>query len=346
MLVIFAGALLAAGRVWRFPFDDEVYAMVPAVAGISHASTWDLVQFYLGGGDIHPPLTFLFFATLHEAGVSEAALHLISAVMTALSLVLWQLLAMATSPRPAGVVSRLIAVLLFGLCPMAIGLGDAIRWYPQFTLCVAVFAALYLAGATAKARLASAIPLGLAASINLIAPLVMLPFAIHRYGLERRWRMTWDGAFWAIFALFAAPGLWSAVFIAPASTQDPSALSIRRHPAPRGCGQPAWLFRRQCGRCWPRLGSYSRGSCGGDCRGRAGGYASSRQADAFVFAAVGVDAGRRARRFQRVPIISVPRAGDGGGFHGLSKPARGCGQRGLAGRDKHGCRAAGTGRDR
>jgi hypothetical protein len=125
MLVIFAGASLAAGRVWRFPFDDEVYTMVPALAGVPRASTWDLVRFYLRGGDIHPPLTFLFFASLYDAGVSEAALHLISAAMTALSLALWQLLALAMvargSPQPLGVVSRLIAVLLFGLSPLAIG---------------------------------------------------------------------------------------------------------------------------------------------------------------------------------------------------------------------------------
>jgi hypothetical protein len=219
MLVVFAGASLAAGRVWRFPFDDEIYTMAPALAGVPDTSVWDFVQFYLRGGDVHPPLTFLFFASLYDAGGGETALRLISVAMTALSLALWQLLALATvareSPQPLGVGSRLIAVLLFGLSPLAIGQGDAIRWYPQFALSIALFAWLYLAGGSMAARLGSAVPLGLATSINLIAPLVILPFAIYRYGLERRqWRTARDGAFCAIFLLFAAPGLWSAVFVA------------------------------------------------------------------------------------------------------------------------------------
>jgi hypothetical protein len=130
---------------------------------------------------------------------------------------LWQSLALAliaTRGAAPSTTARLITVLLFGLCPMAIGLGDAIRWYPQFTLCVAAFAALYLAGSTAKARLASAIPLGLATSINLIAPLVILPFAIYRYFLERAWRRSFNLAYWVLFGVVGAPGLYTAVSVA------------------------------------------------------------------------------------------------------------------------------------
>jgi hypothetical protein len=119
------------------------------------------------------------------------------------------------SSQPLGAVPRLIAVLLFGLSPLAIGQGDAIRWYPQFSSFIALFVWLYLAGRNVAARLGAAVPLGLAISTNLIAPLVILPFAIYRYGLERQqWRTTWDGTFWAIFLLFAAPGLGSAIFVA------------------------------------------------------------------------------------------------------------------------------------
>jgi hypothetical protein len=218
MLVIFAGASLAAGRIWRFPFDDEIQTLAPNLPPAFRGSLWGLVRFYLEGGDIHPPLSFAYFTTLHGWGIGEPALRLGSLAMTAIALALWQWLALAligagdgTAP---GTTARLIAVLLFGLCPMAIGLGDAIRWYPQFTLCVAAFAALYLAARTAKARLCSAIPLGLAASINLIAPLVVLPFAIYRYFLERAWRRSFDLAYWALFAIAASPGLYTAVSVA------------------------------------------------------------------------------------------------------------------------------------
>jgi hypothetical protein len=103
--------------------------------------------------------------------------------------------------------------LLFGLTPLAIDQGDTIRWYPQFALAVALFATLYLGAKTRSARLASAISLGVATSINLIAPLVVIPLAIHRYLLERAWRPSFGAAYWAIFLLFASPGLYSAVFI-------------------------------------------------------------------------------------------------------------------------------------
>lgn len=215
---LFVLAAIAAGRICRFPVADEVATIVPLVPSAFRSSTWALAHFYLQGGDIHPPTTFLFFSALYALGVGEAALHLCSLAMTAAALALWQLLTLALigrhdegSVRP---ITRFVSVLLFGLTPLAIGQGDAIRWYPQFALAVALFATLYLASKTSAARLASAIPLGVATSINLIAPLVIIPLAIHRYLLERAWRPSFDAAYWAIFALFASPGLYSAVFIA------------------------------------------------------------------------------------------------------------------------------------
>ena len=218
-LILFAAAALAAGRVWRFPFDDEIFTMAPNVPAQFRASGWNLARFYLEGGDLHPPLTFLFFSSLYKLGVGEAAMHCCSIAMTALALALWQLLALALiterGAAPICAVGRLITILLFGLSPFAIGLGDAIRWHPQFALCVALFICLYLAADRSTARLASAIPLGLAMSINLIAPLVILPFAIYRYLLEREWRASFDITFWLLFALFALPGFYTAASVVP-----------------------------------------------------------------------------------------------------------------------------------
>jgi hypothetical protein len=214
-LALFAGASLAAARVWRFPIDDEVFTLVPLVPAEFQGSLWALARFYLAGGDFHPPLTFLFFASLYRLGAGEAALHLCSLTMTAAALALWQLLVLAMigmrGHAPVGSIKRAAIVLLFGLTPLAIGQGDAIRWYPQFAFCVALFATLYLAANRPAARVGAAVPLGLAASINLIAPLAILPFAAYRYLFERKWRRSFDIAFWAVVVLFAVPGLWTAV---------------------------------------------------------------------------------------------------------------------------------------
>jgi hypothetical protein len=217
-LILFVVASLVCGRVWRFPVADEIFTLVPEVPLAARASVWALARFYLDGGDIHPPFTFLFFSTLYDHGVGETTLHFSSFAMTAAALALWQLLALAAIvDRGEGSVcpaTRLVAILLFGLAPLAIGQGDAIRWYAQFALVIGVFATLYLAGGSRAARIASAIPLGLAASLNLIAPLVVLPLAIYRHLLERAWWPSFEAAFWAVFLVFASPGLYSAVFIA------------------------------------------------------------------------------------------------------------------------------------
>lgn len=217
MVILLCVASLAAGRVWRFPFDDELSAMAFEPHPGSVPTAWELTWYMLSSGIFHPPLSFLLFSSLYKSGVAEPAMRLLSAAMTALSLSLWHLLALAVigkrSGGPIGATARGIAVAVFGLSPLAIGIGDAIRWYPPFALCVALFAALYLAGGRDGFRLASAAPLGLAASINLIAPLVIAPFAVYRYALERAWRPAFDFCYWAIFLLLAAPGLYTAVSV-------------------------------------------------------------------------------------------------------------------------------------
>lgn len=213
--VLLLSACILAGRIWRFPFDDELITLSAAERSKSAA---ELVRFFGNGGDIHPPLSFLFFYGLHRSGLSEGSMRLCSLAMTALALLLFQILTLSlVAQRTAGEVSpgtRMIAILLFGLSPLAIGQGDAIRWYPPFAALFALFVILYLSSGSTAQRLCSAIPLGLAASTNFIAIAVVGPLLIYRYALQRVWRPTFELLYWAVFLALASLGLWSAYSIA------------------------------------------------------------------------------------------------------------------------------------
>ena len=56
---LFVTSSVVAGRVWRFPFDDEIYT-VGRLEG--HA--------VFAAVDVHPPLSYLAFAGLDHAGAS------------------------------------------------------------------------------------------------------------------------------------------------------------------------------------------------------------------------------------------------------------------------------------
>lgn len=205
--LLFFGASAMAGRVWRFPFDDEIYTLQT----IAHYPALQLALAYPGRADVHPPLSYLLFDGLWQLGVSDAGMRLVSLVMTALALALFQLLALSMMARRGAVAPaiRLIAVLLFGLCPLALSQGDALRWYPLFALLIALFITLYLAGGNDAARLWSAVALGLAGSTNVLAGTVALALAIYRYGLQRRWRASFDLPYWGITALCGAFGIYT-----------------------------------------------------------------------------------------------------------------------------------------
>ena len=206
MLLLFVAASLLAGRVWRFPFDDEIYTLT---LGEQHSALRLLTDFPVQS-DVHPPLFNLLFAGLQQLGLGVAAIRIVALAMTAGALALFQLLALTWIARhthqPANFSTRLIAVLLFGLCPLAVSQGDALRWYPLFTLLIAIFATLYLAG-NGAARLVSASALGLAGSTNLLAVPVGLAFAIYRYGLQRKFRAGFDSAFWLLTIVCGSLGL-------------------------------------------------------------------------------------------------------------------------------------------
>jgi hypothetical protein len=68
------------GRVWRFPFDDEVSTLA-----VIARPPLEVVNLSLWGGDIHPPLSYLLFQFLGWLGGGAPAMRLCSLGMTARS---------------------------------------------------------------------------------------------------------------------------------------------------------------------------------------------------------------------------------------------------------------------
>ncbi len=213
MLFLFVVTSVSAGRVWRFPFDDEIYTLTL----IERQSALSLLTTFPASLDVHPPLSYLVFYGLRQIGLGEPGMRLCSLAMTALALALFQLLALRSTVRPpatsAAPAIRVIAVLLFGLTPLAISQGDALRWYPLFALLTALFVTLYLAPRDGAAQLSSAVALGLAASTNFLAVLFVPAFAVYRYGLQRRFRWSFDLIYWLLAAASAGLGIYTAVWL-------------------------------------------------------------------------------------------------------------------------------------
>jgi len=211
-LVLFVCASLLAGRVWRFPFDDEIYTLAlierPARA---------LLTVLPATQDDHPPLSYLVFHGLRQLGLTDAGMRLCSLAMTALALLLVQILVLSwIAERERAAVSpqtRLIAVLMFGLIPIAVSLGDALRWYPLFALQIALFVTLYLAPRRDAVRLWSGAALGLAGSTNFLALLMVPALALHRYVFQRRFRWSFDLTYWLLTGGTAVLGFYTAYWV-------------------------------------------------------------------------------------------------------------------------------------
>src|SRR6202008_1441325 len=109
--------------------------------------------------------------------------------------------------------TRLVAVLTFGLLPLAASQGDGIRWYPLFAALIMAFVVLYLVPRHEWHRLWSAVALGLAASTDFSAALIVPSFLIYRHLLQRRSLCSFDLAYWLIVMAGAAVGFCSAYWI-------------------------------------------------------------------------------------------------------------------------------------
>ena len=158
------------------------------------------------------------FYGLRQLGFSDAAMRFVSLLLTFLALALCQILVLtwlsqrAEGGKPAPP-TRLVAVLTFGLMPLAVSQGDAIRWYPLFAALIMSFVVLYLVPRHEWHRLWSALALGLAASTDFSAALIVPPFLIHRHLLQRRFRWSFDLSYWLIVMAGAAVGFCSAYWI-------------------------------------------------------------------------------------------------------------------------------------
>jgi hypothetical protein len=211
-LVLFVCASLLAGRVWRFPFDDEIYTLTlierPARA---------LLTVLPATQDDHPPLSYLVFHGLRQLDLTDAGMRLCSLAMTALALLLVQVLVLSwIAERERAAVSpqtRLIAVLMFGLIPIAVSQGDALRWYPLFALQIALFVTLYLAPRGDAIRLWSGAALGLAGSTNFLALLMVPALMVHRYVFQRQFRWSFDLTYWLLTGGTAVLGFYTAYWV-------------------------------------------------------------------------------------------------------------------------------------
>jgi hypothetical protein len=79
-LILFFCASISAGRVWRFPFDDEIYTL-------TRTQMRSVFK-------VFPKNSEMLFYGLHHLGLSDPQMRLCSLAMTGLALVLFQLLAL------------------------------------------------------------------------------------------------------------------------------------------------------------------------------------------------------------------------------------------------------------
>jgi hypothetical protein len=146
MAFVFVCVSIMAGRVWRFPFDDEIATLLY----IEPDAARELIANFPATTDVHLPFSYLIFYGLRQLDFSDAAMRLCSVLLSALALALCQALVLTwiaqrdANAQPAPI-TRIVAVLIFALMPLAVSQGDALRWYPVFAALIVSFVVLYLA---------------------------------------------------------------------------------------------------------------------------------------------------------------------------------------------------------
>jgi hypothetical protein len=202
---------LATGRAFRYPFDDEIYSLNLLEAARGFGPLWTDLLHAL---DVHPPVSYLVFYALSRLGFGEHGLRLFSLLCSGIAVALAHAVLRRVTPAAHSWSSadRVIVVFVLASSPLLVSQGDAIRWYPLFTL---VFMATLYAYARerAAAGLGYAALAGLAASINFLGFLV-LPLLEGDRLLRSGWRVDWGraavrAAVWAIFALPGIVTLWN-----------------------------------------------------------------------------------------------------------------------------------------
>jgi hypothetical protein len=118
------------------------------------------------------------------------------------------------------------------------------------------FVVLYLVPRHEWHRLWSALALGLAASTDFSAALIVPPFLIHRHLLQRRFRWSFDLSYWLIVMAGAAVGFCSAYWIFTYG-DDSGGGGILPRCCPFRFDEYAWLLRWQCPRNQPSMDRHS-----------------------------------------------------------------------------------------
>lgn len=199
----FAGFVVAAlligwlsGRLDQRVFDDEAMSLA-IVQGQTYRQ---LIGFYLSGGDVHPPLPFLWLRLLQDLQIPLWLQRLLALAGAAAGFalvldLLWR--------RELDRVSRWAAAALFLAAPLLYGMGASLRWYPLLVLPVAL--ATWSAERAGRPTVLSAVGFGLAANISFLAALPAIAYCLWRYGIFRRFDPRIDGFFLALTALLALP---------------------------------------------------------------------------------------------------------------------------------------------
>jgi len=207
------GIALACHRIDRQLFDDEVLTL----DAIGSKSLFGVVRYYVEGGDVHPPLSFLWFRLLHMLDLSLAVQRALSFALAAVGFALVLDLVWKRLPRRSPG-AQLLALSLFLASPLLYGAGDALRWYPLFTFLIA--ACFWLIFENGRPTLLAAVLLGLAADTSYLAAVPALAFLVWRHAIERRLDPLRDLAFWLTAAIVAIPGLLSFLAAYPLLTSQ------------------------------------------------------------------------------------------------------------------------------
>jgi hypothetical protein len=196
-VAIFVAVSLAGGRIYRLPFDDEIFTL--RFVGAPHAH---LAHYLLMDADPTPQLSYVIYYLAMLAGCGQVGWRWLCVGYVAVAISIWHWLTLRNieASRPV----RLLIAILFGMTPLALGQGDALRWYPMLAMMVAVAFALYL---TAGERwYLTGIAFGLVGDVSFLAILPLASVLFHRWVIERKFRPREEAAFLVLGGIVAIPG--------------------------------------------------------------------------------------------------------------------------------------------
>ena len=188
------------GRLDQRLFDDEILTL----AAIETRSYGELIAYYLGGQDVHPPLSFLWFRLLQDLQAPIGLQRGLSLAVAALGFA--AVLDLVWRRLPDGATaSRALAIALFLGAPLLYGMGAALRWYPLLVLPVAL--AFCSALNRGRPTMVAAVAMAVAANISFLAAIPATAYLSWRYLVMRRFDAAWDVPFLLGMISLSAPAL-------------------------------------------------------------------------------------------------------------------------------------------